>query len=154
MAAAGLRHPDLAQSTGQISVLFIILRANTALSECWSTFKDHSRVEKLILRGTCERASMNRPGAQWVLMWRLVTRYSPLLSQAREKEKDLNCTQVISMESKNGLIMEHQSGLSRIVFPSNWTYSGMRGSLVPGPIGNSLEAGSCTVCCDSSLSLP
>lgn len=65
---------------------------------------------------------MSWPGAQWVLMWRLVTRYSPLLSQAeREKEKDLNCTQAISMESENGLIVEHQSGLSTIVFPSNWT---------------------------------
>lgn len=44
-----------------------------------------------------------------------------------KQEKDLNCTRVTYLDQKTGPIMEHQSRLSKVVFPSSWTYPGMRG---------------------------
>lgn len=64
---------------------------------------------------------MNQPGAQRKLM------PSSLLSEAERKKRDLNFTHAVYMESKNCLIVEYQSRLSKMAFTSKWTYPGMRG---------------------------
>ena len=91
---------------------------------------DRSGIENPVLGGTCEGASMNQPGAKWILAWRLVSCCSSLLSQAKQaKENDLNCIRAFWRESKPCLIIEHKGGLSRMVFISNRTSSEILGLL-------------------------
>lgn len=126
-ATAGLRHPNLMQGTGQLWVQFNILKANTAFSACRLSKREAFRSFegwKPILRGTWEGARKKQPGAQ---CWLVPS--SPLSQAKKEKEKDLNHSKAIYMKPINCLIVEYQSGLSRTVFTSNWTYSGTCGLL-------------------------